>query len=259
MTYYNQFNQNQIGFDISFACFLISFLSPARLLFAPVFGFCLPSDLCSTAKPDLHASLIAFTFSIRILYSPDLWLHVTWPSSINSTELAGYRRITWTILSNFVLQRDMQTNSFRLFFHFDSTDISDTERPITTPPPTSNVEMDSRQQALNYSTLAAAAAANVPNGAQDSSLSSTETLLRNIQGLLKVAADNARQQERQISFEKSKRKYFWLRKKKRSTPRRKTKPGRREKKDWQITITKRKKPISKQTQSIRSVRFPFKW
>lgn len=38
--------------------------------------------------------------------------------------------------------------------------------------------------------------------APDPSLSSTETLLRNIQGLLKVAADNARQQERQVSFEK---------------------------------------------------------
>jgi hypothetical protein len=61
--------------------------------------------------------------------------------------------------------------------------------------------LDPRQQALNYSTLAAAAAAGVPNG-QDPSLSSTETLLRNIQGLLKVAADNARQQERQINFEK---------------------------------------------------------
>jgi hypothetical protein len=69
--------------------------------------------------------------------------------------------------------------------------------------------LDSRQQALNYSTLAAAAAANVPNGGQDSSLSSTETLLRNIQGLLKVAADNARQQERQISFEKGKRRFFF--------------------------------------------------
>lgn len=36
----------------------------------------------------------------------------------------------------------------------------------------------------------------------DASISSTETLLRNIQGLLKVAADNARQQERQINYEK---------------------------------------------------------
>ena len=36
----------------------------------------------------------------------------------------------------------------------------------------------------------------------DPALNSTETLLRNIQGLLKVAADNARQQERQINYEK---------------------------------------------------------
>jgi hypothetical protein len=89
-------------------------------------------------------------------------------------------------------------------FISNSIDISDTERPTTTPPPASNAELDPRQQALNYSTLAAAAAASVPNG-QDPSLSSTETLLRNIQGLLKVAADNARQQERQINFEKGKR------------------------------------------------------
>lgn len=84
-------------------------------------------------------------------------------------------------------------------------DISDTERPTTPPPSTTNPESESRQQALNYSTLAAAAVAanNVPNG-QDPNLSSTETLLRNIQGLLKVAADNARQQERQIGFEKGK-------------------------------------------------------
>lgn len=58
---------------------------------------------------------------------------------------------------------------------------------------------ESPQAALNYSTLAAVAA-NGPT--QDPSLSSTETLLRNIQGLLKVAADNARQQERQINYEK---------------------------------------------------------
>lgn len=37
---------------------------------------------------------------------------------------------------------------------------------------------------------------------QGQTASSMETLLRNIQGLLKVAADNARQQERQISLEK---------------------------------------------------------
>lgn len=35
-------------------------------------------------------------------------------------------------------------------------------------------------------------------------ISSIETLLRNIQGLLKVAADNARQQERQSNYEKGK-------------------------------------------------------
>lgn len=65
------------------------------------------------------------------------------------------------------------------------------------------------QQALNYSTLASAVVATSGNGSvgsplgpQDPSLSSTETLLRNIQGLLKVAADNARQQERQINYEK---------------------------------------------------------
>jgi len=96
------------------------------------------------------------------------------------------------------------------FLNNNFTDISDAEQgPITTPPPTSNPELDTRQQALNYSTLAAAAAAavSVPNG-QDPSLSSTETLLRNIQGLLKVAADNARQQERQINYEKSKSKFL---------------------------------------------------
>ncbi|GIY95172.1 dachshund 1 [Caerostris extrusa] len=41
--------------------------------------------------------------------------------------------------------------------------------------------------------------------------SSMETLLRNIQGLLKVAADNARQQERQISLEKAELKMELLR------------------------------------------------
>lgn len=88
-------------------------------------------------------------------------------------------------------------NKFLLF-----SELSDTEHPVTTtPPPTSSAELDSRQHALNYSALAAAA--SVPNG-QDPNLSSTETLLRNIQGLLKVAADNARQQERQINFEKGK-------------------------------------------------------
>lgn len=43
---------------------------------------------------------------------------------------------------------------------------------------------------------------NVISAGQEQSLSSTETLLRNIQSLLTVAADNARQQERQITYEK---------------------------------------------------------
>lgn len=42
----------------------------------------------------------------------------------------------------------------------------------------------------------------------DQSISSTETLLRNIQSLLTVAADNARQQERQISYEKGKQRTY---------------------------------------------------
>lgn len=41
----------------------------------------------------------------------------------------------------------------------------------------------------------------------DPRLTSTETILRNIEGLLQVAADNARQQERQISMEKGEPKY----------------------------------------------------
>lgn len=41
---------------------------------------------------------------------------------------------------------------------------------------------------------------------QETSISSTEILLLNIQELLKVAADNARQQERQLSYEKG---TFW--------------------------------------------------
>ncbi|XP_065356983.1 uncharacterized protein dac isoform X2 [Calliphora vicina] len=107
------------------------------------------------------------------------------------------------------------------------------------------------QRALNYSTLAAAAAAAngpslpvavsagalTPNeallAASDASTaaaalaaggltlgplamdpgvpSSTETLLRNIQSLLKVAADNARQQERALSYEKAELKMDVLR------------------------------------------------
>ncbi|XP_053958991.1 uncharacterized protein LOC128863714 isoform X4 [Anastrepha ludens] len=69
--------------------------------------------------------------------------------------------------------------------------------------------------AANDATAAAALAGGLalgplamdPHGAP----SSTETLLRNIQSLLKVAADNARQQERQISYEKAELKMDVLR------------------------------------------------
>uniref|UniRef100_A0A182UA35 Dachshund n=1 Tax=Anopheles melas TaxID=34690 RepID=A0A182UA35_9DIPT len=87
-------------------------------------------------------------------------------------------------------------------------DISDCDRDLHSPVPAVMPvppDMEAhRQQALNYSSLAASVAVGaVPTG-QDPSISSTETLLRNIQGLLKVAADNARQQERQTSYEKGK-------------------------------------------------------
>lgn len=76
------------------------------------------------------------------------------------------------------------------------SDLSDVPENLPLPAPGSE-----SPQALNYSQIASAAVA-VSQGAQDPSVSSTETLLRNIQGLLKVAADNARQQERQINYEK---------------------------------------------------------
>lgn len=82
-------------------------------------------------------------------------------------------------------------------------DMSDVEHETTTPPPPSNAtlgDIENRHSALNYAQLASSAAAQ--NVVSDPNCSSTETLLRNIQGLLKVAADNARQQERQISYEK---------------------------------------------------------
>lgn len=76
---------------------------------------------------------------------------------------------------------------------------------------TSVANSESHQQALSYTSLAAQAAAVAASGVKSSaaeqeqqSLSSTEALLRNIQSLLTVAADNARQQERQISYEKGK-------------------------------------------------------
>ena len=51
--------------------------------------------------------------------------------------------------------------------------------------------------ALNYSAFI-----NASVGDSSAMLSSTENLLRNIQGLLKVAAENARQQDRQANYEK---------------------------------------------------------
>lgn len=96
-----------------------------------------------------------------------------------------------------------------------SLDLSDNERDNVAQAPSSQVpNSESHQQAINYTSLAATAAAvaasggvksNVSEQEQQQSLSSTETLLRNIQSLLTVAADNARQQERQISYEKGKR------------------------------------------------------
>lgn len=93
-------------------------------------------------------------------------------------------------------------------FAYSITDMSDTERDLPPMPPTTvSNSTDCHQQALNYSTLAATAAAVAASnantgGGDDQNISSTETLLRNIQSLLKVAADNARQQERQITYEK---------------------------------------------------------
>ncbi|CAH1996184.1 unnamed protein product [Acanthoscelides obtectus] len=95
-------------------------------------------------------------------------------------------------------------------------DMDDGDLPLPSAPSVG----DSHQQALNYSTLASAVAATNGGGTatagggvipgatavappiEQTGVSSTETLLRNIQGLLKVAADNARQQERQFNYEK---------------------------------------------------------
>lgn len=67
-------------------------------------------------------------------------------------------------------------------------------------------ESSPRSGALNYSSaLNATSNSNAALVSQNSaSMSSTETLLLNIQELLKVAADNARQKERQINYEKGK-------------------------------------------------------
>lgn len=57
----------------------------------------------------------------------------------------------------------------------------------------------SAQAAFNYSAFLNA---SVSGGGESVMLGSTENLLRNIQGLLKVAAENARQQDRQANYEK---------------------------------------------------------
>lgn len=84
----------------------------------------------------------------------------------------------------------------------DGGDLSDVDRdlPVSTSP-----------APISY-TAQAGTPPNVPvDPTADTLVSSTETLLRNIQGLLKVAADNARQQERQISYEKAELKMDVLR------------------------------------------------
>ncbi len=69
-------------------------------------------------------------------------------------------------------------------------------------------ESSPRSGALNYtSSLNANGGSNATLNQNSASMSSTETLLLNIQELLKVAADNARQKERQISYEKGKWKF----------------------------------------------------
>ncbi|XP_048480323.1 dachshund homolog 2 isoform X10 [Plutella xylostella] len=84
----------------------------------------------------------------------------------------------------------------------DGGDLSEGERELaaaTSPAP------------VSYAAATASPPAPPGDPAADTLVSSTETLLRNIQGLLKVAADNARQQERQISYEKAELKMDVLR------------------------------------------------
>ncbi|KAF6208239.1 hypothetical protein GE061_016691 [Apolygus lucorum] len=83
-------------------------------------------------------------------------------------------------------------------------DLSDAEQGVTSPGAVS-------PHALNYSAALGATGGGPSAPTSDPTISSTETLLRNIQGLLKVAADNARQQERQINYEKAELKMDVLR------------------------------------------------
>ncbi|BES87501.1 SKI/SNO/DAC family [Nesidiocoris tenuis] len=86
----------------------------------------------------------------------------------------------------------------------DQGEISDAEQGASSPGPVS-------PHALNYSAALGATGGGPSAPTSDPTISSTETLLRNIQGLLKVAADNARQQERQINYEKAELKMDVLR------------------------------------------------
>lgn len=69
------------------------------------------------------------------------------------------------------------------------------------------------QAAANVMQQASAAIATGADGAGGDPLGSTEHLLRNIQGLLKVATDSARQKERQVNYEKAELKMGLLREK----------------------------------------------
>ncbi|XP_059046283.1 dachshund homolog 1 isoform X5 [Achroia grisella] len=84
----------------------------------------------------------------------------------------------------------------------DGADLSDGEREL----PSANSPAP-----VSYAATTGTPPAVQVDPSADTLVSSTETLLRNIQGLLKVAADNARQQERQISYEKAELKMDVLR------------------------------------------------
>lgn len=106
---------------------------------------------------------------------------------------------------------------FHLFL-FSLADYADSEVDCELPPVSSassipgSIEQQQQQQshppqALNYSSMAISAPSNPMSSSNvneepEQNLSSTETLLRNIQNLIKVATENARQQERQTSYEK---------------------------------------------------------
>nr|CEI71548.1 Ek dachshund like protein [Euperipatoides kanangrensis] len=87
----------------------------------------------------------------------------------------------------------------------DDDDTDDDKDPDLSDNPdvtsTGHDDKHSNNQGLSYSSMLN----------DNAVISSTETLLRNIQGLLRVAADNARQQERQVNYEKAELKMEILR------------------------------------------------